>query len=418
METIRQSLKEALLQRFINYARIETTSDPHSDKHPSTPGQWDLLRLLEKELCELGVGDVELDQYGYLLARIPGNLPAGTAPVIGFIAHVDTSRDMSGSGVNPRIHRNYDGAPLELEGGYRLDPEEFPQMLKCRGKTIITSDGTTLLGADDKAGLAEIMSALIWLLDHPEIPRGDLEILFTCDEETGKGLDFFDAKRLKSVCCYTVDGSEEGSVEGECFNAAVAEVLFTGKVIHLGSARGKLVNAVAMAANFVSMLPRSESPEATDERYGYYAPLEIEGNPEKARIEVYLRDFEKEDMERRKQALASWAAAVIAAFPGGTVEVSVKDQYANMREHISSMPEIMEKLEAAIRLAGLEPERKIIRGGTDGSRLSEMGIPTPNIFTGGYNFHSRLEWACLETMAEAAETLVHLVVLWANVKNG
>jgi tripeptide aminopeptidase len=412
-ELMKQSLREGVLERFIRYAKITTMSDQHAETKPSTPGQWDLLRLLEKELRKLGVLDLELDDYGYLLARVPGNRPGGNGRVIGLMAHVDTSPDMSGVNVKPQVHENYDGGIIELEEGYRIDPEEYPELLNYRGGTVITSDGTTLLGADDKAGVAEIMTALSWLLDHDDIPRNDLEIVFTPDEETGKGLDKFDPKRLRAECCYTVDGGERGVIENECFNAARGRVTFTGKVIHLGAARGSLVNAVKMAASYITMLPGNESPEATDGRYGYYAPLELSGDLDKAVLEVYLRDFEPEGMERRAAALLAYAAAVEAAYPGGKVDVDVRKQYANMRDHISADPKIMELLEEAIRSAGVEPKRQIIRGGTDGSRLSEMGIPTPNIFTGGHNYHSRFEWAGLETMTEAAETLIHLVRLWA-----
>jgi tripeptide aminopeptidase len=410
-EIIGKKVQEELLERFLRYVVIDTMSDPHGEVVPSTPGQWDLLRLLERELRDLGLEDLSLDDKGYLLARLPGN--RGDEASIGLMAHVDTSHDMSGAGVAPRIHRNYDGSVIPLEGGYKLDPAEYPELLAAKGKTVITSDGTTLLGADDKAGVAEIMTALSWLLSHPELPRPALEIIFTPDEETGKGLSAFDPARLKSRCCYTVDGSEAGTIEGECFNAAKAAITFTGRVIHLGSARGGLINAVAMAASFASLLPRNESPEATDGRYGYFTPMEITGTLEHARLDVYLRDFESDGMERRKGALADFARAVEAAFPGGKVEMEIQDMYRNMRDHIAREPKIMELLEEAISRAGMEPVRQIIRGGTDGARLSEMGIPTPNIFTGGHNYHSRFEWACLETMGSACETLIHLAGLWA-----
>lgn len=411
-DTIAAAVQESLLERFLRYVAMDTRSDPHAEGIPSTPGQWDLLRLLEAELKELGIGEVELDDKGYLIARVPGN--RSDAPWIGLMAHVDTSHEVSGAGVQPRIYRNYDASVLPLEGGYRLDPREYPELLQAKGKTVITTDGTTLLGADDKAGVAEIMTALAWLLAHPEQPRPGLEIIFTPDEETGKGLSAFDPQKLRSKWCYTVDGSEEGTIEAECFNAARAEVTFTGKVIHLGTARGSLINAVTMAASYVSLLPRNESPEATDGRYGYYTPMEISGDLEKARVEVFLRDFEAPGMERRKRALEDFARAVEASFPGGKVEMEIQDMYRNMRDHIAGEPKIMELLEEAIRRAGFAPVRQIIRGGTDGARLSEMGIPTPNIFTGGHNYHSRFEWACLETMTGACETLVHLAGLWAD----
>lgn len=407
---IEKEIRDELLERFLRYVQITTMSDPHSDELPSTPGQWDLLRLLERELRELGIEDLELDDNGYLVARVPGS----DSGYIGLMAHVDTSSDTSGIDVKPRVHKNYDGNIISLQTETVLDPAEFPELAACLGKTIITSDGTTLLGADDKAGIAEIMTAVSFLLRNKRQPRCGLELIFTPDEETGKGLSAFDPKQLRSSCCYTIDGGERGTIEGECFNAALAVLRFQGKMIHLGSARGGLVNAVSMAGSFINMLPASESPEATDGRYGYFAALEMGGSAELSTVSVYLRDFEKEGMERRKAVLKHLASAVEAAYPGGKVELEIRDQYHNMRDHIASKPEIMDRLEDAIRKSGVEPERRIIRGGTDGSRLSELGIPTPNMFTGGHNYHSRYEWACLETMCEACESIIHLSELWAD----
>lgn len=447
-------LKEQLLDRFIRYAKIDTTSDRHIEEIPSTPGQWDLLNLLKKEVLELGIEDVTLNSNGYLIIKVPARgLPAGGTPAssssaggpaaqgtsagatpakgkpasgasaggaastssqttIGLMAHVDTASDVSGKNVKPQIFENYQGGDLSIGNGLVLKADENPMLAESIGDTIITSDGSTLLGADDKAGVAEIMTALTWLIDHPDVSHGPLEIIFTPDEETGKGMNLFPLDSLEAECCYTFDGGERGTIEGECFNAYAARILFTGNVVHLGIARGKLVNAVTMASHFVSLLPRNESPEATDGRYGYYTPFEIRGDLEKAELNVYLRDFESDGMERRLAVLQQLAEAVEAVFPGGKVEVESKRLYTNMRDYINREPRIMEMLEEAIRRTGVEPERRIIRGGTDGSRLSEMGIPTPNVFTGGYNFHSRLEWASLNTMVEAAETAINLIRLW------
>ncbi len=413
----RKWLSQDVLDRFLRYVQINTTSDQHIAEIPSTKGQWDLLRLLYKELQELGVDDLSLDEHGYLIARVKAaktDSARAEAPCIGLMAHVDTSGDMSGEGVKPQIHADYKGSDIETGNGYTLTVAENPALANYVGDTIITSDGTTLLGADDKAGVALIMTALKWFKEHPEIEHGPFEIIFTPDEETGKGMNLFPVESLTSCCCYTFDGGERGIIESECFNAYIAKITFTGNVVHLGSARGKLVNALTMAGNYVTMLPRNESPEATDGRYGYYAPFEVKGGLDKAELTVYLRDFEVEGMQRRVELLHTLAKTVEDLFPGGSVEVHAKKMYTNMREHIAINPKIMDLLEDAIRQTGVEPERTIIRGGTDGARLSEMGIPTPNVFTGGYNFHSRFEWASLSTMVESVETAINLVRLWAD----
>ncbi|MDR1895156.1 MAG: peptidase T [Spirochaetales bacterium] len=402
--------EKPLLDRFLRYVKIDTTSDSHIAETPSTPGQWDLLRLLEKELKDLSIKDITLDKKGFLIARLPGN---AKAPVIGFMAHVDTSGETSGRGVNPQVIRDYQGKPLVFEGGFRLDPREFPQLLDFKGQTIITTDGTTLLGADDKAGAAEIMSAAAYLLEHPEIKRGDVELIFTPDEETGKGMDSFPLKSLRSQYCYTLDGGAEGEIEAECFNAYGVKIRFTGRPFHLGAARGRMVNAVTMAGTFISLLPGRESPEATDERQGYYCPLEVKGTVEEAELMVFLRDFDSPGMARRIAALKKTAEAVQALFSGGRVEALPQKQYLNMIKVINQNPKGLRFLERAVHLAGAQPCRRLIRGGTDGARLSEMGIPTPNIWTGGYNFHSRYEWAALPSMLKAAAVVVHLVRLWA-----
>ena len=416
MEIAGDEIRNEVVDRLLRYAKIDTNSDPHIEEIPSTENQWELLRLLKEELTTLGLSDLELDEHGYLIARLPATGEANI-PAIGFMAHVDTSSDVRGRGVRPELHENYDGGDIELGDGRLLSPREYPELAEHRGDTIITSDGTTLLGADDKAGIAEILTALHWLLNHPDYPHGELEFIFTPDEETGKGMNLFPVDGLHAEYCYTMDGGKRGVIEGECFNAYVSRIRFIGSVIHLGQARGKLVNAVTMAASFVSMLPRAESPEATDGRYGYYAPFEIKGGLDEAELEVYLRDFEKEGMDRRLSALHSIAEAVEAAFPGGEVKLESKRMYSNMREYTDKDPRGMELLDRAVRAAGVEPVHTIIRGGTDGARLSEMGIPTPNVFNGGHNFHSTHEWASVDTMVEATETILHLVKLWAEERS-
>jgi len=403
---------EALASRLLRYARIDTQSDRHIDDIPSTKTQWNLARLLVQELKELGLADISLDDHCYLIARIPATAGMEDKPTIGLMAHMDTASDVPGSEVKPRLVQNYDGTPVELSPGCLLDPAEYPDLLDHVGDTIITTDGKTLLGADDKAGVAEIMTAIEWLASHPEVRHGPLEIYFTPDEETGKGMSLFPLPKVKSIACYTLDGGKSAEIEAECFTAYSVHAEFSGKVIHIGSARGKFANAVAMACHFVAMLPRSESPEATDNWYGYYCPIEISGSMERAVVDVYLRDFSTEGMEKRIAAVKTFAAAVEAQFPLGKTELTVKKQYLNMKESLDKTPAVLEKLGEAIKRAGAEPEIRPIRGGTDGSRLTEMGIPTPNIFTGGYNYHSRHEWASVGEMSLAVETLVNLVTLW------
>lgn len=415
-----QEFRERLLERFLRYVAIGTPSDRRlaAERTPSTESQWKLIRLLETELRQAGLTEVTVNPEGFVVGRLATNItPAGTAagkaPRIGFIAHVDTASDVPGEDVRPRVHRDYDGGPIPLEGGVVLDPAENPRLSLYRGDTIITSDGTTLLGADDKSGVAAMMSAAEYLVSHPEIPRPDLEFIFTPDEETGRGMDRFPRSLVRSQAAYTLDGDGEGVVEAECFNAYRLVAEFSGRVFHIGSARGRLANAVAMAAMFVGLLPRNESPEATDERFGYYCPMEIAGNLEKASVEVYLRDFEEEEIRRRIQGIRAFAAAVEAAFPGGKVGLREEKQYLNMREAFRRDPRVIDFLGEAVRATGMEPVFKSIRGGTDGARLSEWGIPTPNIFSGGDNYHSRTEWAALSAMTRAAEVVVRLSEIWA-----
>lgn len=404
---------EDILDRFLRYVRIETTSDRHIEAIPSTPCQWNLIRLLEGELKAMGIGDIFLDGHGYLIARLPASPGKETLPCVGFMAHVDTASDVTAAGLEPRVHSGYSGAPIVLEDGIAIDPADFPELLDREGDTLITANGRTLLGADDKAGLSEIMSAARYLLAHPEIERGPVELIFTPDEETGKGLDAFKPEWLRSAACYTMDAGGAGETESECFNAWKAAAVFSGKVIHIGAARGKLANATAMAADFIASLPRSESPEATDGWYGYYCAIEVKGDLERAECEVYLRDFSTEGMERRIEAVKAIGKAVEARFPGGSVGIEFQKQYLNMKSRLAEHPRVVDLLYRAVRENRIEPISKPIRGGTDGSRLTEMGIPTPNVFTGSYNMHSRREWASLSEMVMAARTVVSLVRLWA-----
>lgn len=404
--------EKKLLERFLRYTRIDTASSSGSETTPSTERQWDLLRLLEKELEEIGIKEKCLDKNGYLHAYIPPSPGCEDIPVIGFLAHVDTSSDVPASGVKPVVHENYDGGTIIL-GETVLDPQEFPDLLRYRGETIITSDGSTLLGADDKGGVAVIMTAAEVLSGDSRIRHGGVEIFFTPDEEIGRGMSKFPFEKVKSVFCYTFDGDGEGTIESECFNACSAKVEIKGKVIHLGSARGKLVNAVKVASDFISLLPSSESPEATDGRYGYYCPHSVTGTIEKASAEILLRDFDRKRMEERLEAVDAAAKAVEAMHRGCSVSVTVTRQYSNMIDFIGKESRGMSLLRKAVEKSGARPSEKIIRGGTDGARLSEAGIPCPNIFAGGHNFHSKKEWAVLSSMLRASSVMVFLAELWA-----
>jgi tripeptide aminopeptidase len=407
-------LEELIVPRFLKYVRYWTESDRRVEATPSTPGQWDLAKALAEEFRGFGIAGVELTDHCYVIARLPASPGREKAPVIGLLAHLDTAGDVSGKGVNPRLVKNYGGQKIDLSGGIALDPAADPDLAARRGEAIIHADGGTLLGADDKAGLAEIAAAAEYLMAHPEIPHGEVEIIFSPDEETGKGLPEFPMDRIRSVFCYTVDGGPMGELEAECFNAWKAEVEFRGRVIHVGAARGILANAALMAAQFAVLLPRSESPEATDGFYGYYCPMEIRGDLETAFLEVYLRDFDGGGMRRRLDALEAFAKTVEAQFPGGKVTVNAASQYYNMKEKIDRHPEVLEMLKKAYINTGVEIREKPIRGGTDGSRLAELGIPTPNIFTGGRNFHSRLEWVSVPEMCAACRIIIELIRLWGD----
>ena len=399
--------------RFLRYAGFWTTSDRYNTETPSTPGQWDLAKALVEELRNLGISDVALTDHCYVIARLPASPGKEKFTPIGFLAHLDTSGEISGKDVKPQLVEIYDGKPIRLGGALVLDPADDPGLAAHKGKSLIHTDGNTLLGADDKAGIAVIVGAAEYLISHTEIPHGPIELIFSPDEETGKGLPEFPLKDIKSKICYTLDGGPLGELEWECFNGWRAEIKFTGISMHLGTARGSMVNAALMASVYAAMLPRNESPEATDGYYGYYCPLSIQGDVENAVLEVFIRDFDKKNGERRIAALDSFARAVEAQFYGGIAEVDCKEQYLNMKEKIGERPESLEKLRLAFTNTGVNVVEKPIRGGTDGSRLTQMGIPTPNIFTGGRNYHSRLEWLSIPEMATACHLVVELVKLWA-----
>jgi tripeptide aminopeptidase len=398
--------------RFLKYVSFNTTSDRHEEATPSTQGQWDLAKYLVEELKGLGLKDIELTDHCYVIARLPATPGKESVPAVGFLAHLDTSSEVSGENIKAQVIENYDGKPIVLRPGLSLDPAADPDLAAQKGKALIHTDGSTLLGGDDKAGIAALIGAAEYLLKHLEVSHGTVELIFTPDEETGKGLPEFPLSRLKSKACFTLDGGPIGELEIECFNAWGANIKFTGKSMHLGTARGIMANAASMAASFAAMLHRSESPEATDAYYGYYCPLEIHGDIENATLEVFIRDFDNKGAERRVAALDIFARAVESQFPGGKVAVESKAQYYNMKDKINEKPEVLEKLKTAFNNLGIGIRQKPIRGGTDGSRLTELGIPTPNIFTGGRNAHSRLEWVSIPEMAAASQLTAELVRLW------
>jgi len=403
---------ELTVPRFLNYVRFWTTSDRHNADTPSTPGQWDLAKALVEELKGLGIKDVTLTDHCYVIARLPASAGKENRPTVGFLAHLDTAADVCGKDVKACLVAHYDGKPIDLGGGQSLDPALDPALAGHKGKALIHTDGNTLLGADDKAGIAIIVGAAEYLLNHSEITHGPLEFIFSPDEETGKGLPDFPGDAVNARVCYTLDGGPLGELEWECFNAWAAQIKFSGVSMHLGQARGVMVNATLMASVYAAMLPRNESPEATDGYYGYYCPLSIKGDIENAELEVFIRDFDKNEAERKIAALDTFARAVETQFPGGKIEVNSKVQYLNMKEKIASHPNVVDKLRQAFLNTHIEIKEKPIRGGTDGSRLTEMGIPTPNIFTGGRNYHSRLEWLSVPEMIASCRLVVELIRLW------
>lgn len=405
--------KSEVLDRFLRYAVIDTMSDEKiaENMHPSFEGEWDLLRLLEKELIDLGLADVELDANGYLLARLPAT--AEGLPTIAFSAHVDTADDVQGNGVKPVVN-DYEGGNIYLKNGLVIEAAKNPELAQYKGSKIITSEGDTLLGCDDKGGIAEIMTAISYLTKHPEIKHGEVEVLFSPDEETGFGMDFFDAKKLRSKAFYTVDGGERYSIELECFNAATVKVHFTGVSFHLGAARGRMVNALTMAASFINAIPQAESPEATDERYGYYCAQQASGNATDMDVTLYLRDFDYDNLLRRIEVLKTLGKTVEALYFGGKVTVDAKISYLNMGEAAKKSPKAVDAIFEAGKVLGQPLTTQIIRGGTDGSRIAEMaGIPCPNLYTGGSNYHSLYEWTALDAMNDSVALIVEIIKQWA-----
>jgi tripeptide aminopeptidase len=405
-------LTKTIVDLFMTYVLYWTTSEPNMDVTPPEPRQRELAKELLEELLRAGADYSTLTDKSYVVGKFWASPGKEESPAIGFVAHIDTAPDVSGKDVRPRLIEAYDGKRIELADGVVLDPALDPDLAAQVGKSIIHADGKTLLGADDKAGIAEIMTAMYYITQHPEIEHGPIDVIFTPDEEIGAGIANFPLKIVEAKVCYTLDGGPLGEIETECFNAYSATVEFTGKAMHLGKARGRMVNPTVMAAAFVTMLPRTESPEATDGYYGYYCPMNIKSDMESASLEVCIRDFDRARAKERVAALETFARAVEAAFPGGKVKISVKEQYVNMKEKIDEHPEALEMLKKALANLDIPFKQKPIRGGTDGARLAQMGIPTPNIFTGGRNAHSRLEWASVSDMTAASRVVIELVKLW------
>ena len=409
-----------LRERFLRYVRICTQSDSSkadSGIQPSTECQRNLASVLNEELKSLGLVDVQTTEKCYTYARLPSSSGMEGKPSICLLAHIDTVEEVSGKDVKPIIHENYSGEPIKLPYGNILDPKEDKVLaLAAKDKdTVITSDGNTLLGADDKAGVSEIMTALEYFVQHPEEKHGDIEVIFSPDEETGHGMDNVPLELIKSKCAYTVDGGHIGELETECFNAYKSEIQFTGKAMHTGTARPNMINAINMVTAFVQLLPHHQMPETTDGRMGFYAPMEISGGMEKASLTLFLRDFDEKGMKMRLSMVEQLAQAAADSY-GGSVKVTHTKQYINMKTIMDQHPEVVSNLVCAYKNAGIEPVFPPIRGGTDGSRLTEMGIPTPNIFTGGHNYHSRSEWASLSQMVCAVNVLIQLVLKWTKTE--
>ena len=413
-----EELAGDVLERFLRYVRVDTQAAPRAEQRPSTEKQLDLSRLLVEELREMGLEDAALNEGFSVFASLPGTVDA---PVVGLIAHVDTTPDVTGAGVSPIVHQAWGGEPITLPGNARqiLDPEALPALAVRVGHDLVTSDGTTLLGADDKAGIAEIMAAVAYLARHPDRPRAPIRVAFTVDEEVGRGAEDFDLEAFGADVAYTLDGSDLGELEIETFSAAALRVTIRGLSVHPGSAKGKLVNAVKLAAELVMALPqRHLSPETTEGREGYVHPGRIEGNAEEAVVDFIARDHDDELLESHIELLRGLAADVAVREPRAKVDVEVKHTYRNMRPFIEEDPRVVEAALEAIRRAGVEPRIAITRGGTDGAVLSAQGLPTPNLFTGGQEYHSVREWASVQDMAAAAATIVELAGVWSESPTG
>ena len=402
-----------LKDRFLKYVSFDTQSDEMSETFPSTEKQKVLLKYLVEEMKSLGLTEVEMDEHSYAMGTIPATPGYEDRPAIGFIAHVDTSPDMSGANIKPQIIENYDGKDIRLNEDLMMTVKDFPELSAFKGHTLITTDGTTLLGADDKAGVAEIMTAAEYLMAHPEIKHGKIRIGFTPDEEVGRGVDYFNVEKFGAKFAYTIDGGFEGELEYENFNAASAKVAIQGRNVHPGYAKDKMINALQVAAEVNSLLPAWERPEHTDGYEGFYHLVGLNGSVENAEISYIIRDHIRDKFEAKKQFMMKVVELLTQKYGEGVLTLTLKDQYYNMREMVEPHPEVIDKAFKAMEQAGVTPIVRPIRGGTDGARLSYMGLPCPNLFTGGMNFHGKFEYCSLDTMRRAQQTILNLIQLWA-----
>jgi tripeptide aminopeptidase len=407
-------MQTSALERFLRYVQIDTRSDDSSPASPSTPGQLVLLKLLLSELHAMGIADASIDEYGVLMATVPATTSRAAVPTIGFMAHVDTSPEMPGNNVKPLVHRQYDGRDLVLPDhpATVLRLADNPSLAACIGEDIVTASGLTLLGADDKAGVAEVMAAAEYLMAHPEIPHGTVRIAFTPDEEIGRGTVHFDVARFGARCAYTLDGGSRGELEVENFSADSMVFTFQGFNTHPGYAKDRMVNAIKVAADFLTRLPPGEAPETTDGYEGFAHPYVLDARVDRTSVKVLIRDFDEGRLRDREQRLEALARATALDHPGATVAIDVEESYRNMREVLQRDPEVADYARQAIERVRLAVHLKPIRGGTDGARLSFMGLPTPNLFAGEHNFHSRLEWVCAQDLDRAAAVIVELCRVW------
>jgi tripeptide aminopeptidase len=406
--------KQHIIKRFISYVTVDTESDPKSDTTPSTSKQWDLARALTKELISIGMKDVTIDPNSYVMATLPSNVDH-EVPIIGFVSHFDTTPDFTGANVKPQIIEKYDGKDIILneDEGIVLSPDLFDDLLLYKGQTLITTDGTTLLGADDKAGITEIISAMEYLIQHPEIKHGTIRICFTPDEEIGRGAHKFDVEKFGAEWAYTMDGSQIGELEYENFNAASAVVKVKGKIVHPGYAKGKMINSMYIATEFINSLPELETPEHTEGYQGFFHLSEMEGKVEETVLSYIIRDHDKKHFEARKAMMRNLADEINSQYEREVVTIEIKNQYLNMKEKIEPVMHIVDIAEKAMKQVGIKPLIKPIRGGTDGSQLSYMGLPCPNIFAGGHNFHGRYEYVPVESMIKATEVICKIAELTA-----
>ncbi|WP_370957078.1 peptidase T [Bacillus subtilis] len=402
-------MKEEIIERFTTYVKVDTQSDESVDTCPSTPGQLTLGNMLVDELKSIGMQDAAIDENGYVMATLPSNTEKDV-PTIGFLAHVDTATDFTGKNVNPQIIESYDGKDIVLNEKLQvtLSPDQFPELSGYKGHTLITTDGTTLLGADNKAGIAEIMTAMDYLIKHPEIKHGTIRVAFTPDEEIGRGPHKFDVKRFNASFAYTVDGGPLGELEYESFNAAAAKITIKGNNVHPGTAKGKMINSAKIAMKLNSLLPADEAPEYTEGYEGFYHLLSIQGDVEETKLHYIIRDFDKENFQNRKETMKRAVEELQNEYGQDRILLDMNDQYYNMREKIEPVIEIVNIAKQAMENLGIEPKISPIRGGTDGSQLSYMGLPTPNIFTGGENFHGKFEYISVDNMVKAVNVIVEI----------